>query len=86
MDIYGSILCIFDTLSKVPEHEGRQPKLVVNSPSAKTRESNQLTDMMKSERTGKELWTKIFEPVTAQVVSTFSSDITFAPVSLKVIF
>ncbi|KAI1727325.1 nucleoporins domain-containing protein [Ditylenchus destructor] len=85
MDIYGSILCIFDTLSKVPEHESRQPKLVVNSPSAKTRESSQLTDMMKSERTGKELWTKIFEPVTAQVVSTFSSDITFAPVSLKIV-
>uniref|UniRef100_A0A915DWS5 Uncharacterized protein n=1 Tax=Ditylenchus dipsaci TaxID=166011 RepID=A0A915DWS5_9BILA len=86
MDMYGSILIIFDTCNKAAAVDKELEKVEVTSflgGHQPTRDS--LAEMMEEERERKNLWSKIFESITSEVISTIASDITFAPLSLKIV-
>lgn len=96
LDIYGSILCIFDTCNRVQMNENK--KLLTsklhettktngsfNTTVTKLNDTSRLADMMDDERSNNEEWSKYFETMTAEIVDTISSDITYAPLTLKVI-
>lgn len=98
MDIYGSILCIFDTCNYNQLNENENKKIEtfnLNNTNklngsidtiSKFNEKTQLAEMMSDELINTEEWSKYFESMTAEIVDTISSDITYAPLTLKVVF
>lgn len=91
MDVYGSILTIFDTLNtavaneKVKETTSEDETNGSFSSYSKINKSQSLTSLMGEEKEKVETWSKIFESITSEIVATISSDITFAPLSLKIV-
>lgn len=108
MDIYGSILSIFNALNETAtKFDQSNPSsnnfthgekvLLNNGPTfndsslhkgfengASADDFKSLAYLMDEEREKFKNWTKIFESITPDIVSTITSDITFAPLSLKV--
>lgn len=97
LDIYGSILCIFDTCNRTQLNEKKNAEITAlhktsklnstnNITICKNNEKSRLAEMMDDERSSNEEWSKYFESMTAEIVDTISSDITYAPLTLKVEF
>lgn len=108
MDMYGSILCIFDVCGRVSAMaeacSGEGKGIVIRENSNKstsipstpksllsktTRDftfstTSKLSDLMDEERHKADDWSAFFEPFMSEIVNTISSDITYAPLSLKV--
>lgn len=92
MDIYGSILSIFNTLNESAlKVESEQKNMSKNESlsngflhNTSMNGTKNLTNIMDEEREKLDKWAKIFEKITPQIVSTITSDITFAPLYLKV--
>jgi len=79
MDIYGSILCLFDVFNTTSASSKGKA-----SDQEQMRSSHILSQMTRRERSREEAWSRIFPAMTAQVVATITSDISYAPDSLKV--
>lgn len=84
LDIYGSILCLFDIFNTAHTATNNGVGNSSNGQGQQTQSRHHLSQMTERERNRDEAWGQIFPAMTAQVVAAITSDISYAPDSLKV--